>query len=245
MPNRVIVRFADDDYQNMLLGKPITCDDGSVVQLTIKKDWNKQMDASSTVFRRTAEVIQVGSNVDDIEIGDTAIMDYKVDNDESIVVGRDDVGKLVACLGVSKYYKQSTYRYANRLNQKDMLMDAEGSLEGVSDILGVIRNGKLIAKDPYVFLKFQSPKEMKVSSAGIIFEEQIKQGEYEVLSVSKRSREKYNIIDGSTVTVTELDTFVIDLPNGQTVLVCNDSDIKLCRDGLKFNSISEFINALK
>lgn len=245
MPTKVLVRFKTDDYQNMLLGRPIKCDDGSIVQLTIKKDWKKDLDASSTVFRRTAEVVQVGRQVEGIEVGDIAIMDYKVDNDFSIIVDEDEEGKTVSCNGVSKYYDKTTFHYANRKNGKDTVIDVEGMLETVSDILGVIRNGKILAKDPYIFMKYKPSKGIQVSGGGIIFEETFNSMELEVISSSLRSKRMYNITEGSIVSIKEADTFPVEMPNGEIYLLCNDSDVKLCKSSLKFETMDEFINTLK
>lgn len=231
MPDRVLVRFRDADYENMLLGKEIKKDDGGTVRLIIKKDWAKEMDARSTVFRRTADVIKVGSAVTGIEVGDTAIMDYKVDNDDSIVIGHDDIGKLVVCLGVTSYFTETVIRYANRLNPKDTIMQQKGEINSVSDILGVIRNGKPIAKEPYVFLEYKTAKEMMVSASGIIYEQTKKTNEYKIISVSDKSKEKYFLFDDSIVLVDELDTFHVELPN-QHILICNDVDVKLSKHSL-------------
>lgn len=248
MPERVLVRFSHKDYDDVFLGREIETVDGRKIRLTIKKDYAPDMDAKSTVFRRLAEVLQVGRKVEGIEVGDIAIMDYKVDNDATIVVGEDEIGKIVACNGVSKYFEKNKWRYANRLNPRDMLMEEEGQLESVSDILGVIRNGKLLAKDPYVFLKYKAAKEMKVSQFGIIYEEAKRRDEYEVISSSLRSKRKYNIIEGCKVLIDEIDTFHVEIKSGDSILVCNDSDVKLTKNSFKDLNIKtpeDFIKVLK
>jgi hypothetical protein len=216
--------------------------------LTIKKDYATDTDAKSTVFRRLADVLKVGRKVEGVEEGDIAIMDYKVDNDDAIVIGQDEVGKYCVCNGVSKYFEKNKWRYANRLNPRDMLMEEEGQLENVSDILGVIRKGEYLAKDPYVFLKFQSAKEMKVSEFGIIYEEAKRRDEYEVISSSLRSKRKYNIIEGCKVLIDEIDTFHVEIKDEVSILVCNDSDVKLTKNSfsnLNIKSAEDFLKHIQ
>lgn len=228
MPNRCLIRFSDKDAEDIFLGKEITRDDGSTVRLIKAVDTSPDMDRKSKLFRRTAEVLQVGRNVIGIQPGDIAILDYKVDNDESIEIGHDGVGKLVAVMAVSSYVEEDIHVDANRAIKKSQVVAKKGEVQIVSDIMGVIRNGVIEAVDPYVFLKYD-PFALRHHSTTIIYDGAKDDVDLEVLAVSEVSVQKYNLMKGSKVHIKEKDTFRIDISNvimEDVILCCNDSDIK-------------------
>lgn len=228
MPNRVLVRLNDKDHQDIFQGKEINCDDGSVVRLITAVDTSPDMDRKSKLFRRTGDVLQVGRNVIGIKPGDKAILDYKVDNDESIEIGHDGIGKLVAVLAVSEYVTEDISFDASRAIKKTTVVAKKGEIQQVSDIMGVIRDGVIHAVDPFVFLKYD-PFALKHNSSLMIYESKKEDVNLEVVSVSHISEQKFNIIKGSKIHIKEKDTFRVDITDGimeDVLLCCNDCDIK-------------------
>lgn len=229
MPNRVLVRLNDKDKEDIFFGRELTRDDGSTVRLITAIDTDPDMDRKSKLFRRTGDVLQVGRNVVGIQPGDKAILDYKIDNDDSIEIGHDGIGKLVAVFAVTEYVNKDITFEASRAIKKTTVVAKEGEIQQIADIMGVIRDGVIHAVDPYVFLKYD-PFALKHSSSSIIFYEAPKEEvELEVIAVSELSAQKFNIIKGSKVHVKEKDTFRVDITDGimeDVLLCCNDCDIK-------------------
>ena len=248
MPNSCLVRFADEDLKDIFEGREIKKDDGTTVRLIIATDTTPDMDRKSKLFRRTAEVIQVGEGVQDVQVGDIAILDYKVDNDDSCTVAHDGIGKLVVVWATSTYVEEDVITRANRVIKKDQVVARKGELQMVSDIMGVIRNGEIFAKDPYVFLKYD-PFALKHNSSGLIYYEQKKDNvDLEVLAISDNSREKFTFIKkGCSVYVKESDTFRIDLTDDRiqdVILCCNDSDVKRISIDTKGKTLNEVIDQI-
>lgn len=242
MPNRCLVRFSDTDYEDIFQGREIKKDDGSTVRLILATDTTPDMDRKSKLFRRTAEVIQVGEGVRDIEVGDIAIMDYKVDNEDANAVGHDGIGKLVVVWATSIYVEKDIVIHANRAIKKDQIVANEGELQMVSDIMGVIRNGEIFAKDPYVFLKYDPFALKHNSSSIIIYETKKERVDLEVIAVSETSKRKFAYIDkGSMVHIKESDTFRVDL-NNDVILCCNDSDIKYASVNTEGKTLQDVID---
>jgi len=225
-PTRVLIRIKGEERENVFLGKEITTENGKKIRLVKTIDTTPDMDRKSTLFVREGEVIQVGSAVNDIRVGDIAILDYKVDNDENVIVGWIGEDKIVAPIAVTEYFANDEVRYANRLNPKDVIINRRGEIDKISDIIGVIRDGKFYAQDPYIIMQFRPASEKKETLSGIMYEERQKYIDVEVLAVSEHSRRKYGIVNGSFVKVLEQDTFRVDTSK-TIILVCNDSDVKM------------------
>ncbi len=216
------------------MGKEITTEQGKKVRLIKTIDCAPDMDRKSALFVREGEVIKVGRYVDNIQEGDTAILDYKVDNDENLTIGWVGEDKIVAPVALTEYVEKTEVYSANRQTKKDTIISKEGEINAISDILCVIRNGEFFAQDPYVIMKFQPATEKKETLSGIVYDEHYKYVDLEVLAVSDYSRRKYGIVKGCTAKVLETDTFRVDTSKA-IILVCNDSDIKM----IVFNTSKE------
>lgn len=238
MANRVLIRIANKDRDSQFI-KHIVKDDGSTSFIYVNSKYKMEAvqggsqrlveldaadDRSSNYFARTGEILAVGVGVEGIEKGDIAILDYKVDNDDSINVGGDETGKWVTPIAVTSYIKEDVIAPANRQFPKDRIMAKKGEIDNVSDIIGVIRDGNVHAIAPYVFMKFVPPSAEKKTFSGIIYDEPTRILETKILSASKYSMEFYGIGDGATIKVKETDTFKIEV-NNAIYLVCNDIDV--------------------
>lgn len=225
-PTRVLIRIKGEDRENVFLGREITTEDGRTIRLIKTIDCNETMDRKSTLFVREGEVLQVGEAVNNIQVGDIAVLDYKVDNDHNVTVGWIGEDKIIAPIAVTTYFENDKIEYANRLVPRDIVSQKKGEIDNISAVIGVIRNGELHAQDPYVLLRFKFASERKETLSGIIYDEREKFLDLEVLAVSDYSRRKYGIIKGSIVKILEQDTFKIDLTN-EAILACDDCDVKM------------------
>lgn len=241
-PRRVLVRIKSEERENVFLGKEITTEQGKTVRLIKTIDCDPSIDRKSALFVREGEVVQVGRYVENIKIGDIAILDYKVDNDESIVVGWVGNDKIVAPISLTEYESKEIVYHANRQTLKDTVVAKEGDIKSVSDIIGVLRKGQFHAQDPYIIMQYKLPTEKKETLSGIVYDERHKYLDLEVLAVSEISRRKYGIVKGSFVKVLEQDTFRVDTSK-TIILVCNDSDVKMIMlQGTKEDALIDVMN---
>lgn len=222
MPDRAILRITAKEREGVF-SKQYRRADGSSYSLIITVDEQAGFDRKATLFCKTAEVVAVGRQVRNMEVGDIAILDYKVDNDESVVLGWENGDKYVSVRAVSVYHEKDVWAYANRQNPKDIKVAKTGALKSVSDVLGCIRGDKLIANDPYVFIEHRTQGKQKTAS-GIEYKDNSTIAVTKVLAVSRKSAEKYNIQEGKTVSVKFDDIFDVELPDG-TICACNDEDV--------------------
>ncbi len=222
MPDRAILRITAKERESIYTKNYIR-PDGTPFSLIVTVDEAAGFDRKATLYAKTAEVVSVGRQVKNIQAGDIAILDYKVDNDESLLLGWENGDKYVSVRAVSTYYKEDTWAYADRRNPKDIRVTRKDGLESVSDILGCIRGDKLIANDPYVFIEHREQGKKKTAS-GIEYKDASKVAETKVLDVSLESSKKYGVEAGRTVSVKFDDLFDVELPDGK-ICACNDEDI--------------------
>lgn len=223
MPERVILRISSKDREG-IFEKSFRRPDGTSFKLIVTVDEEKGFDRKATLFVRTAEVMSVGRKVRNIQAGDIAIMDYLVDNDESVVLGWENGDKYVSVIGQTSYYEKEVWAYANRQQPKptDIRVAKKGSVQNVSQILGVIRDGVLTANDPYVFIEHKSKD--RETSFGFKYQDTKDYCETTVVAVSRLSSEKYGIEVGRQAIVKYQDLFDIELDSG-TICAFNDEDI--------------------
>jgi len=224
MPDRAILRITAKEREG-IFSKQYRRPDGSSYSLIVTVDEQAGFDRKATLFCKTAEVVSVGRQVKNLQAGDIAILDYKVDNDESVVIGWENGDKYVCVRAVSTYHEGDTWAYANRQTKgsKDIRVARKGQLKSVSDILGCIRGDKLIASDPYVFIEHRTQGKKKTAS-GIEYKDNSTVAETKVLAVSLDSSRKFHIEEGRTVFVKFDDIFDVELPDG-TICACNDEDV--------------------
>ncbi len=226
MPDRAILRITAKEREGVFK-KSYRRDDGSTYSLIVTVDEEEGFDRKATIFVRTAEVVSVGRKVRNLQAGDIAILDYLVDNDSNVVLGWENGDKYISVKAVTEYHDKELWAYANRqqLRSKDMKVAKNGAVKNVSQILGCIRGEKLLANDPYVFIKYREEGK-KVTQSGIEYKDQSKIAETKVLAVSTHSRELYGIENGKDCYVAFQDIFDIELPDGK-ICACNDEDVLL------------------
>jgi hypothetical protein len=226
MPDRAIVKISAQDRADIFT-KKYSRPDGSTYSLIVTVDEEKGFDRKATLFVRTAEVISVGRQVRNVEVGDIAILDYLVDNDENIVLGWDGGDKYVSVRALSTYYKHDGWVYASRDQKqpKDIRVFKKDALFEASQILGCIRGDKLVANDPYVFIEHRTQGK-RTTVSGIEYADKTPYAETKVLASSLRSAQKYGVENAQNVFVKFDDIFDVEL-SGFTICACNDEDVLL------------------
>lgn len=232
--NYVLVKITKQS-RDSVFEKKIRKEDGTLVDLCITVPPDKDMDRYAQFFVSTGEVMAVGAAVKNVLAGDLAIIDYLVDNDESIIVGYEGEDKLVAVQAVTIRHEEDNVAYANRNSPKDQIVWCKGDYDLTTKVIGVLRGEELISLDPFVFLTHESNIYARKTHSGIQYEETTRTLEREILAVSQRTFETFGMIKGHVILCHEYDVFNVMI-GGKTICVINDADI-LClrpsRAGLK------------
>ena len=227
-PACIMIKIKEEDIQS-LYTRWILRDDGTKVQLFIQPEPNKDSTQRSKIFVSLGEIMQIGSDVKGIEVGDIAILDYTVDNDmDNVLYYDENKDKFIVIIATTVLHDCDEWAYATRRspNEHDVLVSKVGDIETFSPILGLIRNDKLIARFPYVFINHLPTKVEKVSQLGITYSENEFILEREILSVSDDSKKRYGMKDGQKVLVQDCDIFSVQLKDGKIDCIM-DSDIMM------------------
>lgn len=200
-----------------LFSRKIVLNDGSEVVLFVEKEHESVMDVSFSQNVHIGEVVAVGSEVKEIQIGDTAIIDYLVDRKEEIIIDYIDGDKIVSVLAVTTYHKSNignnTRRFAN-----------EGDYKEVSQIYGVLRNNKIYPIEPYIFIKSDTNTLHRYTATNISYYEEVSVVEREVLAAYENANAK----EGEVLILRDIDIFNRTI-NGKEISVIFNSDVKLKR----------------
>jgi co-chaperonin GroES (HSP10) len=221
--NYVLVKITKES-RDSVFEKKIRKDDGTLVDLCITVPPDKDMDRYAQFFVSTGEVMAVGAAVKNVLAGDLAIIDYLVDNDESIIVGYEGEDKLVAVQAVTIRHEEDSVAYASRNSPKDQIIWCKGDYDLTTKIIGVLRGEELISLDPFVFLAHQPHVFQRETKSGITYEETTRTLEREVLAVSERSSNEFGLQKGNVILCHEYDVFNVII-GGKTICVINDADI--------------------
>jgi co-chaperonin GroES (HSP10) len=235
-PDSVIIKIRKED-RDALFAKTITRDDGTKVKLFIAQPVSADDVTANEKFVSCGEIVSRGTNVKLFECGDLAILDYTLDNDESVIVGYEGDDKLVAVKAHTTFVDRDLVVYAHREPQKtqgnakamrvsrDQIVQHKGDYNEMSLVLGVIRGEKLIANEPFVFLDYEDTKIMKVAAGGLIYEEDRKYLNKSILGLSPESAEKYGLDTSKKYLVDDFDIFIVTLLDGSRMYCINDRDI--------------------
>lgn len=240
---KAIVKVKKHDRE-ALFTKTITKNDGEQVKLFIALPPEEEDESASKFFVTLAEVVGVGEEMrDKISVGDTAIMNYNVDNDDSIILGYENDDKLVVVSAVTKFIGADKTAYANRkilrndkgeivtdkhgnpkTQTRDQIVEIEGDYDVMSDLLGVIHDDKLIAIEPFVFLNHEKTEQTVKTNAGIVYTIDRKTLARQILAVSPESEEKYGLKQSGKYYVDDYDIFDVQM-DGYKLSCINDRDI--------------------
>lgn len=221
--NYALIKITKES-RNSVFEKKIRKDDGTLIDFCIMVPPDKDMDRYSQYFVSTGEVMAVGAKVKNVLAGDLAIIDYLIDNDESIILGYEGEDKLVAVQAVTIRHEEDNVAYANRHSPKDQIVWCKGDYDHTSKLIGVLRGEELISLDPYVFLVHESNVYNRQTKSGIEYQETTRTLEREILAVSERTFQEFGLKKGEVILCHEYDVFNVMI-GGKTICVINDADI--------------------
>lgn len=223
--DKVFIRITKDS-RDSIFSKEITRNDGSKVRLWTNVEAMDNDDRRFTLSVQTGIVEAVAENITDVKVGDAAIVDYKLCNMDDRIVYKDGGDVVYWLEAKTVYHDEDLIAYANRKSPKDQIAYLKGDYDEVSMLLGLVRDDKVYAREPYVFLEHLSNTVSKVSSTGILYSQTERNYLRKVLSSSEESKKNYNIFPGNIIQVCDVDVFTVMIGGRSFDCVC-DAD-SLC-----------------
>ncbi len=222
-PDYVIVKISKESRDNVFRKKLID-DNGKEVFLFIPAPTDKSDERHSQFFVTCGEIYGVGSNIKEVEVGDTAILNYLVDNEDDIIIGYEGEDKLIVTTAITTRHETDYIVYANRRSPRDQIVSSKGDYIETCQLLGVVRNNELLPRDPYVFISHESTIVSKTTKSGIQYKVDEKIIKRKILALSEVSKKRCGLEVGEWVIMDDFDVFSITLDD-KIISAINDIDI--------------------
>lgn len=216
-PDRVLIKITKGAWDSLFY-KEVVRNDGSKTKLFTSIEESEGYDKRYTQNVSVGYVIATGKNVKKIIPNDIAIIDYLTSNDNDNLVGFINGDRIMSIVAETTYHVKDAIP---DLNGRKAFV--KGDYDTISQILGVVRNNKIVAFTPYVFLAHKSNLILKVLANGRIDETKETISERELLSADISIPFK----DGNKIILKEEDMFSRDI-GGKEVSVMFERDI-LCK----------------
>lgn len=196
-PKNVLIKITKSEW-NDLFSIWLTQKDGTKIQLFSDVE---EPEGYERRFRQNVSVgniVSVGSKVKGLLKGDIAVIDYLVTANHDSMVLKHFGNRVVSIKADTTYHTfDSAPQHDGRKTFKT------GDYEEISPLLGFVRMGKLYARAPYVFLKFEPTTKVAVNRLGMMIEKEDTICTREVLAASPESGYK----EGDKVLIKEYDLF--------------------------------------
>lgn len=219
--NKIVVRITNQSIEE-IFSHEIVRNDGTTVKICINAPANEEEDRISTLYASTG-IVEIGN--DTIQKGDIAILTYDLFNDQTKILQDDENGRLLLVDPKTTYHEEDNIAFGNRNIPRQQIVWMKGEVNEMSQLLGIIRDGKFIVNDPFVLLYYKDEDEEKEEGMFDIGSEII---ERKVFSISEKSRVKYKIDIGDEITIREPDIFEVVIRETK-FQCCNDSDILMAK----------------
>jgi hypothetical protein len=196
-PKNVLIKITQSEW-NDLFSIWITQKDGNKVQLFSDVEEPEDYERRFRQNVSVGNIISVGSKVKGLLKGDIAVIDYLVTANHDSMVGIQFGNRIVSIKADTTYHTfDSPPQIDGRKTYK------EGDYEEISPLLGFVRMGKLYARSPYVFLKFEDPTKIAINKSGMMIEKEDTICTREVIAASPDTDYK----EGDRVLIKESDLF--------------------------------------
>ena len=217
-PDRVLIRITKNQMDD-LISKEVKKADGTTIRLFFEHiHFSEGYERRFQQNISAGKIIGVGDNVNDVHVGDIAILDYLVSNLPDDMIGYErDGSQLISILAHTTYHQNGS----GFMNGRQAWV--KGDFDNISRILGLIREDELIPFDPYVFLEYKSDYIKILSMRG----EAMRSSEGVVGRKIIATPEDCIYKCGDFVKLKKDDWFDREI-NGRTLAVCFKQDI-LCK----------------
>lgn len=221
--DKILVRISKE-LRDSIFEKEIDTPNGKVKLWQAIQATDEMDERLSFLNVHTAIVEEVSHKIDWIKKGDTALINYDVCNSAERFVRKEGEDDIYWVQVNTTYHTEEKIAYQNIHSQRDQIVHSAGDYDTLSPLLGIIREGELIANNPYVFLTHESNIKTMVSKTGLMYEQEDKIFEREVLSVHPDNED---IAKGDRVVVDDFDIFAVKIGDFYAMDCINCCDI-LC-----------------
>lgn len=204
--NKILVKISEE-LRKLIFGKPLVSTTGKEFFLVTKLKEEEGFDEYFAQGVSIGEVIEVGSNVKNIQIGDTVMLDYTADVNNDFLIEKTDYYKIVCVSAVTTYVEEDLIVPANRHKPRSTVVQRKGELLEGALVLAVVRDNVIMPNAPYIFMEYkeQDVDEFVLAKGNVIWSRSIREPvvEREVFFVPPGS----DINPGDIVLIEEDDLF--------------------------------------
>lgn len=169
-PYDILVNISEAD-RDKLFNKRLKSPDGEYLStLCIDLPTEFGSDPAFSQDVNIAKVLEVGSEVKNIGVGDNVIIDYLVDTTSDYIFEESWNGKKCILDTRTLYYEDTRIVPANRRTHVNTFVYKKGEMIDFSKVIAVIKGLTVIPNDPYIFLEHQKERE-EVALKGITYVE--------------------------------------------------------------------------
>jgi hypothetical protein len=224
--DKVLVRISAE-LRESIYSKDIIGSDGKVLKLWKAMRETDQMDERASFLNvQTGIVEDFAEGVTWIKKGDIALINYDICNSQQRIAYYDGDDTIFFLEANTTYHETDNIAWRNQRSKRDEIVWSAGEVDELSGLLGVIQDGKLFANSPYVFLKHESEIQTLVSPSGLMYDEEKKFIEREVLAISEESSNKFGVKVGQNVLLDSFDIFHVKLSDNYAITAVNDIDMQ-------------------
>lgn len=223
--DKILIRISSE-LRESIYSKEIVDSKGEKIKLWKAIKEIDQLDERASFLNvQTGIVEDVSRGTSWIKKGDIALINYDVCNSLQRFAYSDGDDNIYWLDVKTTYHEEDEIAWQTQKSKRDQIVHIKGDYNELSGLLGVIRGEEIFANCPYVFFKHESEIQTMVSSGGVMYDEDKKIIEREVLAISDESSEKYGIKVGDRVVLDSYDTFDIKLNDELAITAVNDMDI--------------------
>ncbi len=225
--DKVLVRITAE-LRESIYEKHIVNDNGEIMKLWKAIRETDQMDERASFLNVQTGIIEdFAEGVTWLQKGDIALINYDICNSQQRISHYDGDDVIFFLEADTTYHQEDEVVWQNQNTKRDQIVHSKGDYDILSGLLGVIREGQLIANAPYIFFRYESTVSTLVSPSGMMYEDQQKIIEREVIAISEESTRKYGIKKGDVVVIDDFDSFPVKINDEWIIDAINDMDV-LC-----------------
>lgn len=216
-PDNIIVKLSKEAWEKLFY-KDIKNIKGKKIRLFTQIEEEEGFDKKYAQYLTMGEIMAIGDDVEGVEKGDLAILDYVVSNAPDYLVGSINGDRIVSIRA------KTTYHIDDAPSHNGKPAYVKGDYDYLSKLLGVVRGDQLISFSPYVFLDSKPTSIMLVSETGMLLEKKEKIVKRHSVSCPTTSTFK----TGQELVFKEEDCFVLRIAHKEVSIV-HQEDIMYSR----------------
>jgi len=151
--NRVLVKILAEHKESTYV-KKIIATDGREFKLFTDTPAEKGSINYYAQSVLVGHVMQIGCDIDNIQVNDLVMLDYTADADEANVMFENPDFKVLCLLGKNEYEQEDEFIPASLVTSTDTYVCRKGDVAELSPILGVIRDGDALPNTMMVIAEF-------------------------------------------------------------------------------------------